>query len=156
VPINGEAEREGIMRKFLLFSLVVMSVGCKKPMASIRDPNVYANEIDFLRMAITQQTSLLEYHLQDGSCVCVEQEWTVEECEKTAKSILVMRARLDWHLALMEYNGSLREDRPPKDPPEIPESTTLCPEKAEEPAPEPEQEPEKPAGESTEGSEGGI
>jgi len=137
------------------FALTVSLPACKKPIAAIRNPDVYANEIDFNNMVQNQAVSHLHYWLE-ANCSCNEvPEWVgdhAEQCEKTAKHITVVEARQEWHTAMMEYNGSLREDRPPKDPPEIPESTTLCPEKAEEPAPE----PEKPAGESTEGSEGGI
>jgi len=140
---------------FVLLAIAVALPACKKPIASIRNPDVYANEIDFNNMVQDQAVAHLRYWIE-VNCSCNDvPEWTgdhAEQCEKTAKHIAVVEARQEYHSHLMEFNGSLREDRPPKEPPEVPESTTLCPEKV---APEPEKEPEKPTEETPEGSEGG-
>lgn len=99
---------------------------CKKPIV-LRDPDVYKNEIAFMQMALEQDTALLEYHLENGSCTCEEGSWVTEECEATALNILVIKHRLDWHLAMMLYLGNMLKERPPKDPPDVPDPGTLCP-----------------------------
>lgn len=110
----------------LLASSVVVTVGCKKPVV-LRDPDVYKNEIAFMQMALEQDTELLEYHLNDGSCVCEDGAWTTVECEDTALNILVVQRRLDWHVAMMLYLGNQIPQRPPEEPPEVPDPSTLCP-----------------------------
>lgn len=99
---------------------------CKSPVV-LRDPVVYKNELTFLQMALEQDTALLEHHLRDGSCSCEEGFWTSVECEDTARNILVVQHRLDWHVAMMLYLGKQSEERPPREPPEVPDPGTLCP-----------------------------
>lgn len=116
---------------FVLGALTVAALGltgCKRGPIVLRDPEVYRNEIAFMQMALEQDTELLAHHLADGSCSCDEGEWSSIECEDTALNILVIRARLPWHVAMMHYLGKLSEERPPEEPPEVPESSTLCPE----------------------------
>lgn len=122
------------MKKTLVLSILVLGVflpACKKPVASIRNPNVYGNEIDYNNMVQNQAVQHLRYWL-DTNCSCDSAgAFTgdhAEACEKTAKHILVVETRQPYHTQLMEYNGSLRDDRPPEDPPEVPEPSTLCPE----------------------------
>lgn len=113
----------------VLGALLVSSValtGCKKPVV-LRDPDVYKNEVAFLQMALEQNTALLEHHLADGSCSCEDGAWTTVECEDTAFNILVVQKRLDWHVAMMMYLGKVSDERPPKEPPEVPAPGTLCP-----------------------------
>jgi hypothetical protein len=117
-------------RAVLLATLGILStsslVGCNRSVV-LRDPDVYKNEIAFMQMALEQDTDLLEHHLNDGSCSCEEGEWSSVECEDTAANILVIRHRLDWHVAMMLYLGKQSEERPPRDPPEVPDPSTLCP-----------------------------
>jgi len=101
--------------------------GCKKGVV-LRDPVVYKNEIAFMQMALEQDTELLEHHLKDGSCTCEDGAWASVECEDTALNILVIQNRLQWHVDMMHYLGKLSEERPPEEPPEVPEPSTLCPE----------------------------
>lgn len=101
--------------------------GCKKGVV-LRDPQVYKNEIAFMQMALEQDTELLEHHLNDGSCTCEDGEWSRIECEDTALNILVIQNRLQWHVDMMHYLGKLSEERPPEEPPAVPEPSTLCPE----------------------------
>lgn len=124
-----------------LFVLSVLALlclpACKKgPVASIRNPNVYANEIDVYNMIQNQSVQRMRYWLEQ-SCSCDgEGAWTgdhADECEKTAKHVLVVETRQSFHTALMEYNGSLTDVEPEGDPPEVPETSTLCP-AAEPPA----------------------
>lgn len=104
---------------------LLAATGCKR--AFVRDPETYKAEIAFLQMGLEQDTELLAEHLADGSCVCVDGEWATPLCEDTALNILVVRNRLEWHVAMMMYLGNLSKKRPPEDPPEVPETSTLCP-----------------------------
>lgn len=119
-----------------LFALCVLGAlalpACKKgPIASIRNPNVYGQEIDYNNMVQGQAVAQLRYWLE-ANCSCDSTlEWTgdhASQCEKTAKHILVVETRGPYHTALMEYNGSLVDERPSETPPEIPEANSLCPE----------------------------
>ena len=118
------------MKKYLaMVALVAVLPACKKPLASIRDPNVYANEIDYNNMVQKQAVAHLKMWMSEH-CFCREgQGWIGDNavvCEKSAKHILVVEARQEAHTHMMEYLGSLREDRPPEAPPEVPEPETLC------------------------------
>jgi hypothetical protein len=104
----------------------VAMTGCKKPIV-LRDPDVYKNEIAFMQMALEQDTALLEHHLADGSCTCEDGAWATVECEDTALNVLVIKHRLDWHVAMMMYLGKQSDVRPPEEPPEVPDPSTLCP-----------------------------
>jgi hypothetical protein len=92
----------------------------------LRDPDVYKNEIAFLQMSLEQDTELLRHYL-GTSCTCDEEGmWTSIECEDTALNVLVIENRLQYHVDLMLYNAKLLDERPPKDPPAVPDPSTLC------------------------------
>lgn len=110
----------------LLCVVVLATTACKKPGVTLRDPEVYRNEIALLQMAIEQDTELLAEHINDGSCSCEDGEWNNEVCEASALNVVVMRARLEWHVAMMLYLGNL-SDTNPGDEPEVPDPSTLCP-----------------------------
>lgn len=105
----------------------VLASGCKRPAVVLRDPEVYQAEIAFLQMALEQDTLLLEHHLADGSCSCEDGAWTTVECEDTALNVLVIRHRLGWHVDMMHYLGKLSDERPPAEPPDVPDPASLCP-----------------------------
>ena len=116
---------------FPLLALFLMLTAClKQPLVSIREPKVYQAELDFNDMAHEGATKLLRGWLA-SQCKCEEEEgelfWETEECEKTAKHILVIETRIPYHRAMQEYNGGLRETRPPENPPEVPDPSALCP-----------------------------
>jgi len=111
--------------------LVLAAPGCKRqgPLAVVRNSNTYLNELDYTDMVNKQSVQHLKYFMAE-SCSCTDGEWAgdhAEACDKAAKHILVVEVRGPYHMALQEYNGSFTEERPPADPPEIPETTTLCP-----------------------------
>ena len=112
---------------FLLTTVAFTATACEKPGTVLRDPEVYRNEVAFLQMAIEQDTELLLEHLNDGSCSCEDGEWNNEVCEMSALNVVVMEARLEWHIAMMMYLGNLSEENP-GDEPEVPDPSTLCPE----------------------------
>jgi len=111
----------------MLAAVTAGSVGCKKPGVVLRDPEVYRNEIAFMQMALEQDTELLEAHLADGTCTCTDGAWTSETCEMTALNVLVIQHRLQYHVDLMFYNAKMKEERPPTEPPEVPDPSSLCP-----------------------------
>jgi hypothetical protein len=92
----------------------------------IRDEAVYRTELDFLEQLATQQAILLTGFIK-GNCSCIEGKFTTEPCQKTADTVLVVQSRVKWHKDMMLYNAGLLKERPPKDPPAIPEAKTLCP-----------------------------
>lgn len=118
------------MIRYVLLGALALTACQRGPLVAIRDPNVYVNELDYNNMVQFQAVQHLHFWLK-VKCQCSEGSWTgpyAEACDKTAKHILVVEARQEYHTHLAEYNGNLREDRPDPEPPPIPESHTLCPE----------------------------
>ena len=117
--------------KYTMLGLVtaVALGGCKRGSVVLRDAETYKNEVYLLQMAIEQDTELLAEHLKDGSCSCDEDgAWNNDVCEASAFNVLVMRKRLDWHVAMMMYLGNLSEENPGEEPPVSEEEVTeLCP-----------------------------
>jgi hypothetical protein len=117
--------------KLLLLSTLSVSMlgtsACKRVV--VRDALTYKNEIYLLEMAIEQDTALLREHLADGACKCDEDgNWSSESCEMAALNVVVMGARLKWHIAMMMYLGGLSEENPGEEPPVSEEDTAaLCP-----------------------------
>ena len=63
-------------------------------------------------------------------CECEEiagvKGFVSRECQQLAETVVVLKARMEYHTNMMRHLGGLIEDRPPKDPPEVPEPSTLC------------------------------
>jgi len=109
--------------------------GCSKHI--VRDAKVYQVELDQYDSWATKQAELLRGFMAE-SCTCdAAQKFETKECRDAADFVLTIEARAAWHKAMSLYNASLTEERPPKDPPEIPPSSSLCPERVPkaEPAP---------------------
>lgn len=115
--------------KWMMLVCVLVLSGCKSVL--IRDTEVYWNEIKFFEMALKQNTKLLKDYVQSGACSCEDGEWTTPECKRAASNVVVIEARLDWHLAQMEYLGKFKSSPPPEQEPEIPAASILCPEGGE-------------------------
>lgn len=117
--------------KYTMLGLVtaVALGGCKRGSVVLRDAETYKNEVYLLQMAIEQDTELLAEHINDGSCSCDEDgAWNNDVCEASAFNVLVMRKRLDWHVAMMMYLGGIAEENPGQEPPVSEEEVTeLCP-----------------------------
>jgi len=96
---------------------------------AVRDSEVYSAEIDFVEAAAEEQvvrgTALLNV-----ACKCEEVMGQVgfvtTECHDLAETILVVKYRIKYHTEFMRYLGGIHDKRPPKDPPEIPDPSTLC------------------------------
>jgi len=148
------------MRRWILLlavlTLVPMLLGSSCNKTVVRDANAYKAELELMGQMSMQSAASLK-KLITLECACADGKFTTKDCEKAADLVLVIETRLPWHKAMSLYNAGLTEERPPKDPPEIPAIETLCPAAPEppppaapEPTPAPEAAPEAPA---TEGGE---
>jgi len=107
-------------------ALLISTFSACPKSATVRDSKVYQTEVAFMGQAAAQQADLLA-HFVKTACSCEGGKFTDPKCQKAAKTLLVVRARIPWHQAMMLYNGGITEERPPKTPPEIPDASTLCP-----------------------------
>lgn len=95
----------------------------------VRDDNVYRTELDFMEQTSMQPADKLVEWI-NAHCKCVDGAWAepnADLCKKSAKLVQVIRARVPYHKAMMLYNGSITDKRPPKDPPAVPATTDICP-----------------------------
>lgn len=117
------------MGRWILFFVVslFLCAGCKKVV--VRDANVYKAEIDFIDSASEEQVERGKA-LIAKECECAEVVgivgFTTTECQNLAETIVVLEARMKYHTAFMRYLGGLSDDRPPKDPPDVPDASSLC------------------------------
>jgi len=94
----------------------------------VREESVYRTELDFLEQSSKQPSDLLaEWVTFNCKCDPAGAVFLDAKCEKSAKLVQVIRARIPWHKAMMLYNARLLDKRPPKDPPVIPPASDLCP-----------------------------
>jgi len=111
-----------------ILSLVLLAAlvgGCTEYV--VRDAAVYQTELNQYDSWATKQAALLKGFMA-SSCTCdAAQKFTTTECADAADFVLTIESRHEWHKAMSLYLAGLTEDRPPKDPPEIPLSSTLCP-----------------------------
>lgn len=99
----------------------------------VRDGKVYRTELDFLEQVAMQPTNQLGTFVA-ATCTCTDGKFIApvgsilqaEDCEKAAKTILIVKARVPWHKAMMLFNAGLIKDRPPRDPPAVPATSTMC------------------------------
>ena len=120
--------KEDKMRRLglvLLFFVTVLALaGCKHV---IRDPEVYQVELTQWDTWATKQAALLKGFMAQH-CTCdTAGVFTTPACAEAADFVLTVEARHEWHQQMALYNGRLVDERPPKDPPVIPESKSLCP-----------------------------
>jgi len=118
--------------KFLAICLfVVTSIvgsGCSKVV--VREARVYKAELDFIGEA-NEEVVANAKALLEKKCVCstVGDGFSDKECQALAETILVLDARMGYHLEMMLYLADLSKERPSKDAPEIAEVNSLCKEK---------------------------
>lgn len=117
-----------------LVLLIVMGVTTSCGGTVVREAEVYKAEIEFIEQATEEQVDGA-VALIEKSCECREivgvTAFVTPECQKLAETVVVVKARMSYHLAFMRYLGGIDEERPPETPPEVPEATTLCPETGE-------------------------
>ena len=98
--------------------------------SAIRDKEVYKAELAFIESATIEQVER-GISLINNVCVCekvgdLPAQFTNKECLDLAQTIVVVRARMRYHLDFMEYLGGMSDTRPPETPPDIPSSNDLC------------------------------
>ncbi len=116
-------------RWILLAVLLIPSVTCSRVIA-MRNVATYGMEIGYIGRVAKEAASALERRIQE-SCRCMRYgdalEWSESLCQKDAELVQLMRVRLPYHFDLMLYQAKLEPNRPPRDAPEVPNSTDLCP-----------------------------
>ena len=108
----------------LVFVIAASIGGCKNYI--VRDGKTYEAELAWFKQAMVE-TANLSRQMVDRHCVCKDGSFEDQTCEDLADNIVTIQARAEYHIALARYNARLTEDRPPKEPPEIPPAESLCP-----------------------------
>lgn len=117
---------------YAIFSAVILAasvgtygfVGCGGHV--VRDASVFRLELSQYENWAVQQALLLKEFTAEH-CACDEfMKFTTVRCQNSADYILTVEARAAWHRDMSLYNASLLGKRPPKVPPVIPVSSTLC------------------------------
>ena len=118
------------MRRFvhalLLAAVALFMLGATCDRAVVRDATVYQTELDFMEQVGVQQADLLSGFLLTY-CTCEDGEFTTADCRKAAETVVTVQARVPWHKAMALYNAGILEERPPETPPEVADTSTLCP-----------------------------
>lgn len=115
---------------FVLLALVAPLIGANCNSHVVRDAAVYKTELNFLEQTSVQPADKLIEWI-NLSCKCAEGKFidaNAALCLASAKLVTVIKTRVPYHKEMMLYNASITEKRPPKDPPEVPKPTSLCPE----------------------------
>jgi hypothetical protein len=115
---------------FVLLTVLFVHFNVVSCGPAVRDKNVYEAEIEFMEAAADEQVER-GIALIEKSCTCEAvagvKGFSTEECQNLAETILVVKTRMEYHTAFMRFLGGLSDERPPEEPPEIPETNTLCP-----------------------------
>ena len=112
--------------RFLWVMAAVLFVAASCDKVAVRDATVYKAEVDFVSAA-SEETIENGKAVIEKFCFCKDGAWTTVECEHLAETVVVLQARMAYHTSFMLYLGGMSEERPAKDPPEIPENASLCP-----------------------------
>lgn len=109
----------------MFLAILTLTTSCHD--AVVRDAVVYQTELNFFEKVSLDQADALQKFIA-ASCTCADGKFVLKDCEDAADMVVVTRARMPWHKAMARYNAGLDKTAPPKDPPAIPDPTTLCPE----------------------------
>lgn len=113
------------MKHLFLIAALLCLGGCTKHI--VRDAKVYRAELAQYDAWATRQANLIKGFMP-RVCTCdATMEFTTKECRDAADFVLTIQTRSEWHRLMSLYLAGINEDRPPKDPPPIPASRTLCP-----------------------------
>jgi hypothetical protein len=114
-----------MMRSLILVAVLLGSLGCTKYV--VRDTVVYQVELNQYDAWATKQAALLKGFVT-AHCTCTElKQFATLECAQAVDYILVIEARAAWHKDMSLFLAGITETRPPRIPPMIPASSTLCP-----------------------------
>ena len=114
------------MKKLLsILLLALVFTGCTEYI--VRDTVVYQTELNQYDAWATTQAALLKGFMAT-SCTCdAAMKFVDPACAASADFVLTIEARHEWHKAMSLYLAGISDTRPPKVPPVIPASSTLCP-----------------------------
>lgn len=116
------------MMTAVVLTAVFAAIGCHGKI-SVREAKVYKAELEFIDAA-SKEISERSQKVINLKCECEEiagvKGFVSRECQQLAETVVVLKARMEYHTNMMRHLGGLIEDRPPKDPPEVPEPSTLC------------------------------
>jgi len=106
----------------------LFAIGCKD--VAVRDAKVYKAELEFVDAASDESVTRGKAVITT-ECTCETvmdiTGFATPECNDLAETILTIEARMAYHTNFMRYLGGLSDKRPPKDPPDVPDTNTLCP-----------------------------
>ncbi len=118
-----------ISKKISTCTVALVLSGCVSKHV-IRDRAAWETEGAFVNnIVVAKQTAVA--NLMGKACRCDESKWVNlkgepdKECADAAETLVVVRARWEWHYQMMLFNAGTTETRPDEAPP-IPESTSLC------------------------------
>lgn len=111
------------MKKVIALVVVLGALGCHEV---VRDEATYRAEVTFMTTAAMQEAASLVMMVK-SYCRCTNGKFTTPECDIAARRALVIQTRIPWHKDMMLYNARLSEERPPSDPPTVPQAASLCP-----------------------------
>lgn len=115
-----------LMRRLILFLFLGFGLtGCTKYV--VRDTVTYQVELEQYDTWATRQAGLLREFVAEHCSCDAERKFTTTRCADAADFILTVESRHAWHKAMSLYLAGITDTRPPKEPPVIPESKTLCP-----------------------------
>lgn len=107
------------------FVVFLLHGGCTRYI--VRDTVTYQTELNQYDAWAVQQAALLKGFMAE-TCTCdTKQVFTTQECRDAADFVMTIEARSEWHKAMSLYLAGINGERPPREPPAIPPSSTLCP-----------------------------
>ena len=116
------------MKHLVLIGLVLVFSGCKQ--VTVRDAGVYSEGLNFIDAAsveiVERGKALIERECECSDKIVGVNGFTSSACHRFAETVLVIEARMKYHLEMMEYLGGLSGECPPRNPPDIPDVNTLC------------------------------
>lgn len=115
--------------KILALAVLLASFATISGCATIRDPAVYATEVQYIDMTVRREAPAVQHFLMT-SCTCSDAyEWTASTeggstpaCAAAGDWYRVYVARWAWHIEMIRYNGSVTST----DPGPIPEIVPTC------------------------------
>lgn len=107
-----------------LVVLLLTAGSCQEQV--VRESVVYETELAFFEKASQEQSRLLQRFVRED-CSCSNGKFNTAYCEQVAENLVVVNARMQWHLDMARYNANIIAKRPQKNPPAIPAPESLCP-----------------------------
>lgn len=111
-----------MIRNLLVFSSILLFVGCAAQRSVIRDAAVYQAELNQYDKWATVQAHHLRNFIGEH-CECGPGPeggpFVTSECEEAADFVLTVEARAEWHKGMSLWNAGLLQEEPSATPPVI-------------------------------------